>query len=469
MPTSRACWCGNDQLLPFSPTYLRCPACETLVVADIPDQELSRVTDDEGDFYGREYWFSHQEDDLGFTNITFRARTDLPERCVHWLRTLLKFKRPPAHTLELGCAHGGFVALMQWAGFTAQGLELSPWIVQFAERTFGVPMLLGPIEDQAIEPASLDVIALMDVLEHLPDPARTMAHCLRLLKPDGMLLIQTPRYIEGTAYDDLLARQDPFIQQLKHEQHLLLFSQPSITELFSRLGADHIRFEPAMFAQYDMFLAASRAPLIEAPSDGGTRVLASSPGSRLVQALLDSDHQAWDVQRRLTLAELDRAARLNIIHQQAAELARIPGLEARLAAVESDWAARMDVIERQADALARIPGLEAELAASESDRAARLEVIEQQAAGLARIPGLEAELAAAESDRAARLEVIERQAIELGRIPGLEAELAAAESDRAARLDVIQQQAIEIGQLKGALGEAQPNIPLSVATSRDEH
>ena len=105
---------------------------------------------------------------------------------MHWLQTLVKFKRPPAETIELGCAHGGFVALMQWAGFTARGLELSPWIVKFAEQTFGIPMLLGPIEDQPIEPASLDVIALMDVLEHLPDPVGTMAHCLRLLKPDGI-------------------------------------------------------------------------------------------------------------------------------------------------------------------------------------------------------------------------------------------------------------------------------------------
>ena len=47
-------------------------------------------------------------------------------------------------------------------------------------------MLLGPVEDQQIEPGSLDVIALMDVFEHLPDPVSTMRHCLRLLRPDGI-------------------------------------------------------------------------------------------------------------------------------------------------------------------------------------------------------------------------------------------------------------------------------------------
>ncbi len=77
-----------------------------------------------------------------------------------------------------------------------------------------------------------------------------------------------------------------------------------------------------------------------------------------------------------------------------------------------------------------LAALEARLAASEADRAARLDVIEKQGAELNRVPGLEAErdalassLAVSEADRAARLEVIEQQGAELGRIPGLLADL----------------------------------------------
>jgi 2-polyprenyl-3-methyl-5-hydroxy-6-metoxy-1,4-benzoquinol methylase len=396
MPRARTCWCGDTELLPFSPTYLRCAACGTLVVAEIPASNLSRVSDDEHDFYGREYWFSHQKHDLGFPDVTVRARNDIPERCVHWLKALLKFKRPPAQTLELGCAHGGFVALMQWAGFTARGLELSPWIADFASRTFGISMLVGPVEEQSIASGSLDVIALMDVLEHLTDPAGTMAHCLRLLKPDGMLLIQTPRFDEAASYDELTARRDPFLEQLKHEQHLFLFSERSIRELFQRLGAGYLQFEPAMFAHYDMFLAVSRAPLVELPTGDGAVALEQSPSSRLVQALLDLDHQSQQLKQQLATAEADRAARLDVMHRQGAELARIPRLEAELAALEADRAARLDIIHTQGAELARIPGLEADLAAIEADRAARLEVIHQQGAEINR---LRAELAAVRRPR----------------------------------------------------------------------
>ena len=61
-----------------------------------------------------------------------------------------------------------------------------------------MPILIGPIESIDIADSSFSVIALMDVLEHLPDPVATMRRCLKLLKPEGMLLIQTPQFIEGT-------------------------------------------------------------------------------------------------------------------------------------------------------------------------------------------------------------------------------------------------------------------------------
>lgn len=361
MTQASRCWCGNTDLVPFSPEYARCSVCETLVTLRMPDADIALVKDDDRDFYGREYWFSHQEQDLGFTNITERARADLSERALHWLRALLKYTLPPGRTLELGSAHGGFVALMQSAGFDATGLELSPWVVEFAHRTFDVPMLLGKLEDQQIAPGSLDAIALMDVLEHLPDPEGTMRRCLELLKPTGLLLIQTPRYVEGRTYETLVSKADPFLEQLKAIQHLYLFSHRSVQELFHRLGADHAVFEPAIFAHYDMFLVVSRAPLAAHTNEDVSAALTRSPGGRLVLALLDLDERYRDAR------------------------VRIPAIEAQLSASEADRAARLTLIERMGSDLGRIPQLEAQLAASEADRADRLEVIQRQGAEVARL------------------------------------------------------------------------------------
>ena len=208
----RSCWCGNAQLEPFSEHYRACRNCETLVSMFDHGKDVSRVADDDADLYGRDYWFGHMEQDLGFANIYERARVDLTERCLFWLETLLRFQRPPARVLELGSAHGGFVALMRWAGFEAHGLELSPEIVALAKQLFGVPMWQGPIEDQPIPAESLDLIAAMDVLEHLPDPVATLRHCVSRLAPGGQLLLQTPQYREGATLEQLQAEGHRFVE-----------------------------------------------------------------------------------------------------------------------------------------------------------------------------------------------------------------------------------------------------------------
>jgi 2-polyprenyl-3-methyl-5-hydroxy-6-metoxy-1,4-benzoquinol methylase len=393
------CWCGNTTLEPFSPEYVRCPVCDTLVTSVAFADDIAAVTDHDQGFYGREYWFSHQEQDLGFTNITDRARADLPERCLHWLSALLKYKLPPGRTLELGSAHGGFVALMQWAGFEASGLELSPWVVDFARRTFDVPMLLGTLERQQITAGSLDAIALMDVLEHLPDPVGTMRRALELLKPDGLLLIQTPCYVEGRTYADMVSASDPFLEQLKAIQHLYLYSPRAIRMLFRDLGAEHVVSESAIFTHYDQFVVVSRVARPVHEPEAIADALSASARGRMVLALLDERARARDASARtaelaaqLAASEADRAARLDVIERQGSELGRIPHLEALLAASEADRAARLDVIERQGSELGRIPHLEALLAASEADRAARLAIIERQDA---QIGGLQDRLVSA--------------------------------------------------------------------------
>lgn len=315
MTATPVCWCGNYELSSFSNTYLLCANCQTLVLREWPEERIFAVELDERDFYGKSYWFEHQENDLRFGNIVNRARTDLPERVLHWLRTLLKYKCPPGSTLELGCSHGGFVSILRWAGFEASGLELSPWVVDFANQAFQIPMHQGKLEDQNIEPASLDAIVLMDVLEHLPDPVATITAAAGLLKEDGILIVQTPAYPEGLSFNRLQDENNPFLLMFQPPEHVYLFSQSSIRQFLDRCNLPYIQFEPAFFSQYDMFFVASRNPLNTNPSDAIEQALLSTPGGRLVLALLDKNAESIDLKERLQEAETDRAARWEQIVQ----------------------------------------------------------------------------------------------------------------------------------------------------------
>ena len=285
-PLVRVCWCKNQELTQFSSEYLICHKCETLVCRGSLSIENLRIQDNSNELYTKDYWLSYQTEQHGYPDIYNRAIEDLPERCLYWLNTLMKYKLPSAQVLELGCAHGGSVALAKWAGFDATGLELSPWVVQFAQEIFEIPMLLGPLEDQSLEPNSLDAIVLYDVLEHLPDPVRTMSYAASLLKEDGIFIVQTPQYQKGKTYQEMISENDSFLSLLTAPEHQYLFSKQSVGRFFKDLGFHLLQFEKQLFA-YDMYFIASRYPLNKNSEEQITTKLLKTASGRIIQSLID--------------------------------------------------------------------------------------------------------------------------------------------------------------------------------------
>jgi 2-polyprenyl-3-methyl-5-hydroxy-6-metoxy-1,4-benzoquinol methylase len=325
MTAHNTCWCGNNHLLDFSPDYFLCNNCGTLVLRNWPEGDVTNVQD-ANELYGKDYYLKHVIQDYGFPSLETRARADMTERILYWADTLLRYKLPPANILELGSAHGGFVALLRQSGFNSIGLELSPWLVEFSKELFDISVYQGPLENQNIETGSLDVIVLMDVIEHLPDPAATMSKALSLLKPNGILLIQTPCYVEGASYADIVEKKLYFSNHLKPMEHLYLFSKRSIQEFFNRLGAPHVIFEKAIFEAYDMFLLVSRQPFETVSEEQRDAALASQPNGRFVLALLELYKRATFYEHHANLrAELLKRAETDLIaHQNGlAENARV--------------------------------------------------------------------------------------------------------------------------------------------------
>jgi 2-polyprenyl-3-methyl-5-hydroxy-6-metoxy-1,4-benzoquinol methylase len=375
---ARACWCGAESLRDFGLGYLRCTSCETLVAQSGLTDDATRVRDDDVDYYGKRYWLEHQRDELGLPDIYTRARQDLPERCVHWLKALLRYRQPPARVLEVGAGHGAYTALLAWAGYDATALDLSPWVAEFAGTRFGVRYLVGPVEEQQLEPRSFDVVVANDVLEHLARPETTIRRCAELMKPDGVLVVQTPEYPSGRSYDQLVADDDLFLEHMRapSKEHLYLFSRRGLERLLRDVGLVEVSFEEPIYP-YDMLCVASASPLARSSSDP-SELLGTASTAPLILALVDAHDALRDSDAALKESEADRQARLEAIEQ----------LDAALKESEADRQAQLEAIEQ----------LDAALKESEADRQARLEVIEQ----------LDAALKESEADRQARLEVIEQ-------------------------------------------------------------
>jgi hypothetical protein len=180
--------------------------------------------------------------------------------------------------------------------------------------------------------------------------------------------VQTPRFDPARTYADLQAARDPFLDQLKPAEHLILFSPEAATSLLAAAGFAFVQFVPAIFGHYDMSFVASRVQISEVPEERWRDALRSSRSGRVVEALIDSLESSRSELDRLRRVigeiESDRAARLAVIHQQQADLERVVGEDAELkrehAALitefESDRAARLAVIHRKQGDLERLVG-----------------------------------------------------------------------------------------------------------------
>lgn len=102
--------------------------------------------------------------------------------------------RPPeeARILEVGCGTGHNLAMLGGFG-RVDACELDAIARSLASDRLGRPVLEARLPDLSMfEPASYDLIALLDVLEHVPDDLSALCAIRGLLKPGGALVLTVP-------------------------------------------------------------------------------------------------------------------------------------------------------------------------------------------------------------------------------------------------------------------------------------
>jgi len=91
--------------------------------------------------------------------------------------------------LDYGCSWGYGSFQLREAGFNVVSFEIAPTRRRFAHEKLGV----ATVEDlESIPAESLDCFFSAHVLEHVPSPAQSIQHALRLLKRGGLFVSFTP-------------------------------------------------------------------------------------------------------------------------------------------------------------------------------------------------------------------------------------------------------------------------------------
>jgi 2-polyprenyl-6-hydroxyphenyl methylase/3-demethylubiquinone-9 3-methyltransferase len=99
--------------------------------------------------------------------------------------------------LDVGCGAGVLSEAMAERGATVTGIDMAGKPLKVAQLHALESGARVQYHEAAAEtwaeraPASFDVVTCMEMLEHVPDPAQSVAACARLAKPGGWLFFST--------------------------------------------------------------------------------------------------------------------------------------------------------------------------------------------------------------------------------------------------------------------------------------
>ena len=106
--------------------------------------------------------------------------------------------RAGGRLLDVGCAAGFLMESARGRGYQPFGLDLSAEAVAYARRSFGRQVECGRLEDPVFPGIRFDVVTLVDVFEHVTNPAGLLAAALERLAPDGVLAAVMPNAASWT-------------------------------------------------------------------------------------------------------------------------------------------------------------------------------------------------------------------------------------------------------------------------------
>ncbi|MEK7515164.1 MAG: methyltransferase domain-containing protein [Patescibacteria group bacterium] len=194
--------------------------CQSVFISPLP-RDTSRI-------YGEDYFYGAQGG-FGYANYE-RDKRSQESAFIEYIHTIQKYVSHDVTLLDVGAANGYFVSLASRHGLRARGVEISE-SASAEGRSKGLDIRQGTIETMDDSSENYDVVTMWDVLEHVPSAHDALAAAHRLLKPGGVIAINTP---DGGS---LWARiWGAYWHLIVPPEHLVLFSRAGLRIMLERAG-----------------------------------------------------------------------------------------------------------------------------------------------------------------------------------------------------------------------------------------
>jgi 2-polyprenyl-3-methyl-5-hydroxy-6-metoxy-1,4-benzoquinol methylase len=140
--------------------------------------------------------------------------------------------------LDIGCAGGAFLRAAKQLNLSAIGIEPNRWLSEYARTKHQLDVRPGVLADYTFDDNSFDLITLWDVIEHVPDPTAELKEIHRILKPDGLLVVNYPDYSSFPAR--VLGKKWPFWLSV----HLTYYRPTTIRHHLTNCGFRTLKITP---------------------------------------------------------------------------------------------------------------------------------------------------------------------------------------------------------------------------------
>lgn len=231
--------------LGITSTIVRCDRCSLLYPNPLP-VPLNRQA-----LYGdpQSYFFRQPE----------RARIDEYRTLIRSL--IARSSMPTPSLLDVGSGRGDLLAAARLEGLSdTVGLEISDAMIEHARRQHAITVLPMTLEEYVSEdPRLFDAVVLNAVIEHVYDPDSLLRHVAAVLRPGGLLYIDTPRDPNlltwvGNGLNHLLGRRWVYnLSPTWPPYHLFGFTPRSMSALLHkhqfRVESIRVHNDPIIFSR----------------------------------------------------------------------------------------------------------------------------------------------------------------------------------------------------------------------------
>lgn len=152
---------------------------------------------------------------------------------------------PPRRLLEVGCGAGTFLKIANSAGWDCQGIDLNPASVHEARKR-GLDVRIGTISEVNSK-RLYECVSFLHSLEYSPTFAQDVRKAWELLRPGGVLVIETPNYAfhrRSRRITALGGLQKGLVLAPTTERRLVGFTDVSLAVLAKQIGFSRVEVGP---------------------------------------------------------------------------------------------------------------------------------------------------------------------------------------------------------------------------------